>query len=212
MSKLPLLSLGAVVLGGVMFWLGVRTGAGRAPAPVVAPVVQATAPAFVATPAADLVPTFAPASMSEPAAEAVPALGPSTVEPSAPVETRTPPAEADVRRLENAVTTYATSGLPVVAGYLVDPHPELRRAAIEGMLQMGLAEAAPLLRDASGKVSDPRDAIAMLDAADFLELPTLELRKGKTRVQAPPPSPFPGREPRFGPPSKTSPSSTSGAR
>jgi hypothetical protein len=85
------------------------------------------------------------------------------------------------------VVTYEASALPVIARYLTHADPALREAAREGMLQMGLQEASPLLREAAGKVQDPREAIALLDAADFLELPTLSLKSGKPRVVQPPP-------------------------
>ena len=80
------------------------------------------------------------------------------------------------------------SALPTLAPYLVHSDPALREAAREGMLQMGLAEAAPHLREAAGKIKDPREAILLLDAADFLMLPTLPIASGeKRRTPVPPP-------------------------
>ena len=90
-------------------------------------------------------------------------------------------AEQATRRIEAAVVTYDKDSLPVIVPYLTDPDPELRAAAREGLLQMGLAEAAPLLREAAGKLKDPREAILLLDAADFLELPSVSSSAGKKR-------------------------------
>ena len=65
------------------------------------------------------------------------------------------------------------------------------------MLQMGLAESAPLLREAAGKLQDPREAILLLDAADFLALPQLPITGGERRKM---PSPPPTRRDRPAPP------------
>ena len=116
---------------------------------------------------------------------------PSGAPPSAPSPTSsasprpTPPAPAssggagapasgkDIARIESLVAAGEAASLPSLAAYLTHSDPSLREAAREGMLQMGLAEAAPLLRAAADKLKDPREAIALLDAADFLSLPAL---------------------------------------
>ena len=173
MSKLPILLLGAVALGGVMFWFGARVGAGRAPEPRIVTTASAPAPVVVpkATPPTPAEPGLLAAG-DPPSGSAISSVHAPVAEPPSD-DPRPSPAEADMRRLEDAVTTYSASGLPVVARYLKDPNPELRRAAREGMLQMGLAEAAPLLREAADHMADPREAVLLLDAADFLSLPTV---------------------------------------
>ncbi len=125
------------------------------------------------------------ASKPAPIAE-VPAVPPvaGTVEnPLADVPTPDAPAspgiEQSIQRIEAAVVTYEAASLPAIAPYLTDPNPELRTAAREGLLQMGLSEAVPLLREAAGKMKDPREAILLLDAADFLELPSVSSTAGK---------------------------------
>jgi hypothetical protein len=90
-----------------------------------------------------------------------------------------PLAPAD--RLEAAILTYDASALPVIAPFLVHEDPELREAAREGLLQMGLGEAVPLLREAAAKMKDPREAVALLDAAEFLELPPGTIGGGRPR-------------------------------
>jgi len=105
----------------------------------------------------------------------------------------TPPAatgtEQALQRIESAVVTYDAASLPVIAPYLTHADPELRLAAREGLLQMGLSEAVPLLREAAGKLKDPREAILLLDAADFLELPSVSSTAGKKRRAHPVPPP-----------------------
>ena len=102
---------------------------------------------------------------------------------------------ADLARIESAVASGQAASLPTLAPYLVHSDPALREAAREGMLQMSLAEAAPLLREAAGKIKDPREAILLLDAADFLSLPTIPVAAGAPRRTPVPPPPQRERPP-----------------
>ncbi len=59
------------------------------------------------------------------------------------------------------------------------------------MVQVGDAAAARYLRAAADKVKDPREAVALLDAADYVELPSalpVKKREGAPRSTALPPS------------------------
>ncbi len=70
--------------------------------------------------------------------------------------------------------TYSAGALPVLGGYLRHGDAEVRRAAREAMVQLGLAEGAGVLREAADTAADPQEALAMLDAAELLELPSVE--------------------------------------
>ncbi len=100
---------------------------------------------------------------------------------SGPADDARPSAEADLRRIEDAMSTYEPGALPVIEPYLTHAEPALRESARLALLQMGLAEAAPVLRRAAERVKDPREAIELLDAADFLELPSLPVTGGAPR-------------------------------
>jgi hypothetical protein len=93
-----------------------------------------------------------------------------------------------------AVVTYDPKSLHLISPYLNDEDEEVRAEALNGMLQMGEAAAAPLLRAAADKARSPREALAMLDAADFLELPSVPVsrllrKKGDGAKAVPPQSP-----------------------
>jgi hypothetical protein len=125
------------------------------------------------------------------------------VELVVPVEAATPSPTLHAAALDamhEAVISYDPTNLPVIARYLDHADLILRTAALESMLQMGDKAAAPLLRAAAKKTASPQEAIAMLQAADYLELPsgTGLLRKKKPGANAPSATPTPahryGRE------------------
>ena len=67
------------------------------------------------------------------------------------------------------------ASLPKIAPYLYSPNAEIRQAALEGMLQMGQADAVPIIMravDAAIAAGRPREAKELLEAADYLKLPT----------------------------------------
>lgn len=108
-----------------------------------------------------------------------PALAPAV---SAASKSSRPASDAAARESEDAaraeidalVVSYDASALPRLAAYLVHPLAEVRVLAREGIVQLGAVEGAPLLRAAADKAKDPREAVAVLDAADFLDLPPAE--------------------------------------
>ena len=94
--------------------------------------------------------------------------------------------------IHDAVTTYELGGLTVLEKYLTHPDPEIRADALDGCTQMGLSQAAPMLRKAAAQLiaSAPSEAAKYLQTADFLELPDAPRRR---RVQ---PSPATDNTPR----------------
>ena len=88
------------------------------------------------------------------------------------------PAPADPARLEevaavigDAVMTYEPAGVAAIRPFLLDPDPEIRRAARDGLVQLGEADAVPWLREAASKLEDPAEVAALREAADLLSLP-----------------------------------------
>ena len=177
---LALCATSAAVLGG--FWLFRPAPASAPPAPR---ETTAAAPATPAPHASLGAPVPQPPSDEPAPAPPAPAPSPAPGEPDALPAS----ADADIARIESAVASGQADALPVVAAYLTHSEPAVRSAAREGMLQMGLEEAAPLLREAAGKSKDPREAILLLDAADFLALPSLPTDDGHRSRPAPPPPP-----------------------
>lgn len=81
--------------------------------------------------------------------------------------------------IHDAVTTYEPGGLTVLEKYLTHPDPEIRADALDGCTQMGLSQAAPMLRKAAAQLiaSAPSEAAKYLQIADFLELPDAPRRR-----------------------------------
>jgi HEAT repeat protein len=83
------------------------------------------------------------------------------------------PARLDEARsvIEAAVVTYEPAGVKAIRPFLLDPDPQIRQAARDGMVQLGESDAVPLLRDAASKLEDPREIASLQEAADLLALP-----------------------------------------
>jgi hypothetical protein len=73
--------------------------------------------------------------------------------------------------IEQASVTYDAKALPSIEPYLLHPDPEVRQAAMNGMVVLGDAAAGPLLRKAAEKAPTPKEAVALTEAADYIELP-----------------------------------------
>jgi|GEM_PF-1435362 len=108
---------------------------------------------------------------------------PQGLQPSALAMIRTEvEVDAVFNEIEAAAITYDAEELPILESYLFDPDPEIRQAALNGMLTLGDAAASPLLREAAENAYSPQEAVAMLEAADYLELPSGTLPPIKKNV------------------------------
>lgn len=81
--------------------------------------------------------------------------------------------------IEDAASSYSAEELPKIQPYLLHPDPEVRAAAVQGMINLGDASAAPLLRTAAQLAPSSQEAEGMKKAADYVELPSASLRKRK---------------------------------
>lgn len=85
--------------------------------------------------------------------------------------------EEDERReearllIDAAVVTYEPAGVKSIRPYLLDPDPEIRGMARDGMVQLGECDAIPLLRDAALHLKDQSEIASLHEAADLLALP-----------------------------------------
>ncbi len=84
--------------------------------------------------------------------------------------------------IQEASISYDAKELPKIQPYLIHPDPEVRAAALEGVLVLGDAAGSPLLRQAASTLKDPREAVKYLDAAEYLELPSGSLLAGKKKA------------------------------
>ena len=78
---------------------------------------------------------------------------------------------AILAEIEQLSVTYDAKELPEIEPYLLHPDPEVREAAMNGMIVLGDSAAAPLLRKAAAGAANPKEAVALEEAAAYMELP-----------------------------------------
>lgn len=93
---------------------------------------------------------------------------PGAKDPGLPDEERA----AILNAIEQASVTYDSKALLLIEPYLTHPDPEVRLAAMNGMVVLGEAAAGPLLRKAAESAPTPKEAVALAEAASFVELPS----------------------------------------
>lgn len=142
-------------------------------------------PAPVALPASESPPVASTMPAPEPAKEPIP-VPPPQVSTSAPVVTRAlSPKEheavvdAEVERLSNWAMNNDPESLSNIVNDLVSPEKDIRVAAINAAKQFESPDAIPALKAAAAvavNAGNSQEAVDMLEAADWLALPTVEFR------------------------------------
>ena len=84
--------------------------------------------------------------------------------------------EKTLERIHEATVTYSEEGLAALSPLLMSKDPEIRAAAVEGIVQLGVAGGAAVLRDAASRSTIAEDRKTMLDSAAFIELPPYPVR------------------------------------
>lgn len=158
----------AVLAVGVLMMVAFQAGG----SPEKPGVPGAATPPAIALPAADQA-----ASKPEPVAAPVSKLVPDDA-----------PREVLLEAINDVAITYDPVELPKIKPYLLHPDAEVRKAALEGMVVLGDAAASPLLRDAAREVTSTKEAIEMMQAAEYLELPSARglLKSGNAKPQTGP--------------------------
>ncbi|HAL70857.1 MAG TPA: hypothetical protein DCP71_03700 [Verrucomicrobiales bacterium] len=158
--------LAAAICGGFFFMAG-------GPDKSASQIAQTTP---VKTPTVTSQPSAGDALSSGAVAEVPLSQAPATVAP-----VKTPDAKPQIlETIQDAAVSYDAKELPKIQPFLLHPDPEVRAAALQGMIDLGDAAAAPLLRAASQLALSPEEALALKQAADYVELPSGSLlNKGK---------------------------------
>lgn len=90
-------------------------------------------------------------------------------------------ATAEVERIletmREAAITYDPAGLSKIEPYLLHSDVEVRKAAINAMITLGHASAGPLMRKAAASAYTPYEAVNLLEAADYVELPSAVIKR-----------------------------------
>lgn len=74
--------------------------------------------------------------------------------------------------IQTASVSYDPVELPRIQPFLSHPDPEVRAAALNGIVVLGHAAGAPLLREAARSAATTKEAVELLTKADYLELPS----------------------------------------
>jgi hypothetical protein len=152
------------------------------------PVSQPQPPSVVETTtlppsAAKSAPATAPDSANFPSPQPIPASVPmAAVVPPMTSEEKQSYIEAETSRLQDLSTQDDPASLSAIVNDLTNSEKEVRLAAIEATKQFGSKDAIPVLQADVASAADTDEKIALLEAADFLALPTLT----DAGVQTPP--------------------------
>jgi hypothetical protein len=106
----------------------------------------------------------------EPAVSAVPPSASGNGEGS-------PPPPSPQARLIELSSRNDPESLREILTEMTSPEPALRKAALEAARQFGSRDAIPFLNEVADRTDDPREKVKILDAIDYLKMPSLtELR------------------------------------
>ena len=99
--------------------------------------------------------------------------------------------QAEVDKLTELQANDDAASLHAILADLTNSDKEIRAAAVESTIQFGSRDAIPVLQDLAARTTDPGEKKNLLDAADFLALPTVseareESRRAKMQNAAPP--------------------------
>jgi len=73
--------------------------------------------------------------------------------------------------LHEAASTYSPEGIPLIEPSLYSSDPEIREAAADALVVLGETAGAAVLRKAASRARNPREAVALIERAEYLELP-----------------------------------------
>jgi len=160
---LAILLAGILAIGAIVFLKP------HSPAPV-----TAAAPA----PAASAVPTPVPVP--------APTSAPVVVKKAPTPEERQAAIDAETDRLSSWAMNDDPQSLSNILSDLTSPEKEIRLAAIDAAKQFESTNAIPTLKAAAANAEDNEEAIAMLEAADWLALPSVDFSHPGTKSQLTP--------------------------
>ena len=84
--------------------------------------------------------------------------------------------EKTLERIREATVTYSEEGLVVLRPLLMSKDPEIRAAAVEGIVQLGVGGGAAVLRDAAARSTNAEERKTLLESAAFIELPAYPVK------------------------------------
>ena len=138
----------------------------------------AAATTTVVTTTDNLGPALQPSTPAANPAPAIPtpAAAPAPVTPAAASITKTPKTITELYRAFDAINAAAEATTPESLATLIDfaatENTDVRTTALNAIINRDDASAAPLLRKAAKQLDDSKAIIALLQTADYIELPS----------------------------------------
>jgi hypothetical protein len=180
---LPLLLVGVAGLAVILFYKPAGNRPETAETVIVPPTV--TSPDTKAVPP-EVPPPVAPpvAETQKKSARPIPFTIPEPTGEDAPY------IQAQLDRLDELEANNDDASLQAILKELTNTNQLVRHAAIEATIQFGGHSAVPVLQDLAARTSDPEEKKELLDAAEFLALPTIseareEMKQKKMQEAAP---------------------------
>ena len=94
-------------------------------------------------------------------------------------------------QLIDLTTSNDPNALRTILSELNNPDPEIRKAALSAVVQVGSQDAIPALKNQLAWAEDPQEKVDIQDAIDFLQLPSAEQVKNEAMAAqnaSPPPA------------------------
>lgn len=97
--------------------------------------------------------------------------------------------QAHIDKLETLQGNDDAASLQAILSELTNSDKTIRAAAVESTIQFGSRDAIPVLKDLAARTGDSAEKKQLVDAADFLALPTLtEIRAQSPNLKIIPPA------------------------
>jgi len=117
-----------------------------------------------------------------------------TVDTNALAEKHEAEIQEHIEKLQELQVNDDAQSLQAILSELTSPDKEVREAAVEATIQFGSRDAIPVLKNLAAYTVDVDEQKALMDAAAFLELPTITEARAqnpdaKTQDAAPPQDP-----------------------
>ena len=188
---IALLLVGFAGFGGILLLKKLAAPALPAAIAVAQPPAAATAPREFKPVAPQVSQTITTTVNHAVTANPVVAVPPVAVNPAGDANKNEADLQARIDKLQELQANDDAASLQAILSELTNSDKTIRAAAVESTIQFGSRDAIPVLKDLAARAGDAAEKKQLLDAADFLALPTLtEIRAQNPNLKTIPP-PFP---------------------
>jgi hypothetical protein len=175
----PVLALGLLILGGLLALRSGRAQLDEQPITSAQPTLTNAAETLVRSTDGELI---APPLNANPTATET-----SPVAEISPAVNHEKYVFRRVAELQDLSAENDTNSLATILSELTNRDPEIRKAALNASIQFGSRDAIPVLLDVASQTADEAEKAELIEAADYLKLPSLTevLARRKGSLTAP---------------------------